>query len=138
VQAAGEQFVSCENSMGVVQASRGRLAPASEHLLSEPQIVARLAEATLGGRSHVDWRWLVADYDRIRAHIERVVPGFADYNRRVREPGGFYLPNAARVREFKTATGKAQFTVHELPRWELAAGEFLMLTMRSHDQFNTT
>jgi molybdopterin-dependent oxidoreductase alpha subunit len=138
VQATGEQFVSCENSMGVVQASRGRLAPASEHLLSEPQIVARLAVATLGGRSRVDWQWLAADYDRIRAHIERVVPGFDDYNRRVRAAGGFYLPNAARVREFKTATGKAQFTVHELPRWELAPGEFLMLTMRSHDQFNTT
>ncbi|HEX8180917.1 MAG TPA: FdhF/YdeP family oxidoreductase [Pyrinomonadaceae bacterium] len=138
VQAAGEQFVSCENSMGVVQASRGRLAPASEHLLSEPALVARLAAATLGPRSRVDWLALAADYDRIRAHIERVVPGFADYNRRVREPGGFYLPNAARVREFKTASGKAQFTVHPLPQHELAPGQFLMLTMRSHDQFNTT
>jgi molybdopterin-dependent oxidoreductase alpha subunit len=138
VQATGEQFVSCENSMGVVQASRGRLAPASEHLLSEPQIVARLAEATLGARSQMDWQSLVADYDRIRAAIERVVPGFDDYNRRVREAGGFYLPNAARAREFKTASGHAQFTVHALPRWELAPDEFLMLTMRSHDQFNTT
>ena len=138
VQATGEQFVSCENSMGVVQASRGRLAPASEHLLSEPMIVARLAAATLGARSSVDWLSLVADYDRIRDAIERIVPGFAAYNRRVREPGGFYLPNAAREREFKTASGKAQFTVHPLPRHELAPGQFLMLTMRSHDQFNTT
>ncbi|PYS90880.1 MAG: hypothetical protein DMF64_13830 [Acidobacteria bacterium] len=138
VQATGEQFVSCENSMGVVQASRGRLAPASEHLLSEPLIVARLATATLGARSSVDWLSLGADYDRIRAAIERVVPGFQDYNRRVRAPGGFYLPNAARERVFKTASGKAQFTIHQLPRHELAPGQFLMLTMRSHDQFNTT
>ncbi len=138
VQATGAQFVSCENSMGVVQTSRGRLTPASEHLLSEPMIVARLAAATLGARSSVDWLALTADYDRIRACIERVLPGFADYNRRVREPGGFYLPNAAREREFMTASGKAQFTVHPLPRNELAPGQFLMLTMRSHDQFNTT
>ena len=139
VQATGEQFVSCENSMGVVQASRGRLAPASEHLLSEPVIVARLAAATLGPRrSNVAWSELVADYDRIRAHIERVLPGFDDYNRRVRKRGGFYLPNGARVRDFKTKSGKAQFTVHELPQHELAPGQFLMLTMRSHDQFNTT
>ncbi len=138
VQATGEQFVTCENSMGVVQTSRGRLAPASEHLLSETLIVARLAVATLGARSRVDWLSLAADYDRIRASIERVLPGFDDYNRRVREPGGFYLPNGARVREFMTASGKAQFTVHPVPQNELAPGQFLMLTMRSHDQFNTT
>ena len=138
VQAGGAQFVSCENSMGVVQASEGRLEPASEHLLSEPQIVARLAAATLGARSRVEWAALASDYDQIRARIERVIPGFEDYNRRVREPGGFYLPNAARVREFKTKSGRAQFTVHPLPRHELAPGQFLMLTMRSHDQFNTT
>ncbi len=138
VQATGEQFVSCENSMGVVQASRGRLTPASEHLLSEPLLVARLAAATLGGRSSVDWLELAADYDRIRAGIERVLPGFDEYNRRVRTAGGFYLPNGAREREFMTASGKAQFTVHPLPHNELAPGQFLMLTMRSHDQFNTT
>jgi anaerobic selenocysteine-containing dehydrogenase len=137
-QAAGEQFVSCENSMGVVQASRGRLEPASEHLLSEPLIVARLAAATLGPRSTVDWLALGANYDRVRTHIERVLPGFKDYNRRVREPGGFYLPNAAREREFKTASGKAQFTVHPLSRHKLAPGQFMMMTIRSHDQFNTT
>ncbi len=137
-QAAGEQFVSCENSMGVVQMSRGNLAPASEHLLSEPMIVARLAEATLGARGNVNWAELAADYDLIRAAIERTIPGFDDYNRRVREPGGFYLPNLARRREFKTASGKAEFTVHPLPRHDLAPGEFLMMTIRSHDQFNTT
>jgi molybdopterin-dependent oxidoreductase alpha subunit len=138
VQAAGEQFVSCENSMGVVQTSRGNLEPASEHLLSEPSIVARLARATLGDRTTVGWEALAADYDLIRERIERVVPGFDDYNRRVRDPAGFYLPNLARERKFKTASGRAEFTVHPLPRLELKPGEFLMMTVRSHDQFNTT
>jgi molybdopterin-dependent oxidoreductase alpha subunit len=138
VQASGEQFVSTENSMGVVQMSRGVLEPASPHLLSEPMIVATLARATLGAHSSVKWEWLVADYDRIRDAIERVIPGFDRYNVRVREPGGFYLPNKARVREFLTATGKANFTVHPLPRRELARGQLLLTTVRSHDQFNTT
>jgi molybdopterin-dependent oxidoreductase alpha subunit len=137
-QAKGEQFVSAENSMGVVQSSRGNLPPASLELLSEVMIVARLAEATLDGRGGVDWRELAADYDLIRERISRVVVGFENYNERVRRPGGFYLPNLAREREWKTASGKAQFTVHELPRHELAPGQFLMMTIRSHDQFNTT
>ena len=138
VQASGEQLVSTENSMGVVQMSRGVLAPASEQLLSEPTIVARLARATLGTRGTADWEWLVADYDRIRDAIERVIPGFDRYNERVRAPGGFYLPNRARVREFLTPTGKANFTVHPLPRAELAPGQLMLTTVRSHDQFNTT
>ncbi len=138
VQSGGEQFLSVENSMGVVHQTRGSLDPASEHLLSEPAIVARLARAVLGERSSVDWDYLVEDYDRIREHISRVVPGFEDYNRRVREPSGFYLPNAAREGIFKTATGKANFTVHPLPVVKLEPGQFLMMTMRSHDQFNTT
>ncbi|MGB7925768.1 MAG: FdhF/YdeP family oxidoreductase [Pyrinomonadaceae bacterium] len=137
-QATGSQFVSTENSMGVVQMSRGRLRPASPHLLSEPAIIARLARATLGPRSAVDWAGLVADYDRIRDHIERVIPGFEDYNRRVREPSGFYLPNLARERQFITDTGRANFTVHEIPHHHLAQGQYLMMTIRSHDQFNTT
>lgn len=138
VEACGQQFVSCENSMGVVQASRGSLEPASQHLLSEPMIVARLAAETLGKRSKVDWLKLAGDYDLIRSSIERVVPGFEDYNRRVRSPGGFYLPNGARERRFQTSTGKAHFTVHTLPQHRLLDGQFLMMTMRSHDQFNTT
>jgi molybdopterin-dependent oxidoreductase alpha subunit len=137
-QAAGVQFVSTENSMGVVQSSRGVNRPASEHLLSEPAIVARLAEATFGARGSVDWAGLVEDYDRVRDLIERVIPGFAGYNRRVREPGGFYLPNAAREGRFNTSTGKAVFTVHPIPKNELRDGEFVMMTVRSHDQFNTT
>jgi len=137
-QAAGTQFVTTENSMGVVQISRGSLEPASPELLSEPQIVARLARATFEHRTNVDWEEFAGDYDKIRDVIEYVVPGFDDYNRRVREPGGFYLPNAARDRVFKTASGKARFTVHELPQHQLDADQFLMMTIRSHDQFNTS
>jgi molybdopterin-dependent oxidoreductase alpha subunit len=138
VQASGEQLVSTENSMGVVQMSRGVLDPASPHLLSEPAIVASLARATLGQRSSVDWDGLVGDYDRIRDAIERVIPGFERYNERVREPGGFYLPNKARTREFLTATGKANFTLHPLPRLAVGPRQLVLTTVRSHDQFNTT
>ena len=122
VQQTGPQFVTTENSMAVVQASRGFLAPASDQLLSEPAIVTRLASATLGNRSVTKWQELIADYDRIRDHIEKVVPGFDDYNVRVRRPGGFYLPNPARERIFRTATNRALFTVHELPIHDLEAG----------------
>jgi molybdopterin-dependent oxidoreductase alpha subunit len=139
VQAGGEQFVSVEDSMGVVHASRGVLEPASSHLLSEPAIIGRLARATLGDRTTVDWEGLTADYDRIRDHIERVVPGFEAYNRRVRHPGGFYLPNGVRdERRFDTPSGKARFTVHPIPRHRLLPGQYLLMTIRSHDQFNTT
>jgi molybdopterin-dependent oxidoreductase alpha subunit len=138
LQATGPQFITTENSMAVVEGWQGRLTPASEHLLSEPAIVAGLAKAVLGNRSTVDWDNLTADYDRIRDHIERVVPDFEDYSRRARHPGGFYLPNPIRNREFKTEDGLAHFTVHPLPIHELKPGQFLMMTMRSHDQFNTT
>jgi len=137
-QETGPQFVSTENSMGVVQMSQGTLQPASPHLLSEAQIVSRLARTTLGRRSSVDWEGLASDYDQIRVKIERIVPGFEDYNVRVREPGGFYLPNAARERVFNTNSGKAKFTIHELPRHNLIENQFLMMTIRSHDQFNTS
>ncbi len=137
-QKSGPQFVSTENSMGVVQMSQGTLGPVSPDLLSEPQLVAHLARATLERRTNVDWDALANDYDLIREKIERVVPGFQDYNLRVREPGGFYLPNAARERVFDTRSGKAMFTVHELPKRQLGPGQFLMMTIRSHDQFNTT
>ncbi|MCU0683061.1 MAG: FdhF/YdeP family oxidoreductase [Polyangiaceae bacterium] len=137
-QAAGRQFVSCENSMGVVQSSQGELEPASEHLLSEPAIVARLARATLGARSRVDWAALSADYDLVRERVERVVPGFENYNARVRRPGGFYLPNAAREGSFRTATGLARFRTTPLEAPELRPRELVLMTIRSHDQFNTT
>jgi molybdopterin-dependent oxidoreductase alpha subunit len=137
-QGSGPQFITTENSMAVVEGWQGRLPPASEHLLSEPAIVVGLAKAVLGTRSSVDWDGLLANYDRIRVHIEHVVPGFEDYNQRARQPGGFYLPNPIRKLEFKTDDGRAHFTVHDLPRHDLKPGQFLMMTMRSHDQFNTT
>lgn len=138
-QASGPQFVSTENSMGVVEMSRGRTAPASDQLLSEPAIVCRLAKATLGSRSKQDWDGYCADYDRIRDAIAKSIPGFEDYNRRVREAGGFYLPNQPRAGDFSnTPTKKANFTVHPLADHALGKNELVMTTVRSHDQFNTT
>ncbi|MBA2663399.1 MAG: FdhF/YdeP family oxidoreductase [Bradymonadaceae bacterium] len=137
LQDSKPQFVTVENSMGVVHASRGRLAPASEHLLSEPAIVAKLAMATLADCA-LDWQSLIDDYDRIRDLIERTIDGFEDFNQRVRTPFGFTLPNAARERRFETATQKANFTVHRLPDDVLLPGQLLMMTIRSHDQYNTT
>ncbi|HEU5028760.1 MAG TPA: FdhF/YdeP family oxidoreductase [Spirillospora sp.] len=137
-QASGPQFVSVEDSMGMVHASRGRLAPASEHLLSEVAIVCRLARATLPG-SGIGWDAMERDYDVIRDHVSRVVPGFADYNARVRAPSGFTLPHAPRdERRFPTATGKANLTVNELEVLRVPEGRLLLQTVRSHDQYNTT
>ncbi len=134
-----EQFVSTENSMGVVQSSQGVLKPCSDLLLSEPAIVAGIAQATLGARSKVDWAGMTENYDLIRDRIAEVIPGFDDYNKKVREPAGFYLPNGPRERDFSKAKGgKAQFTLNKLPQWNLAADQYLMMTIRSHDQFNTT
>jgi molybdopterin-dependent oxidoreductase alpha subunit len=138
LQHDGEQFVSTESSTGVVQMSKGILSPCSENVLSEPAIITHLAEATLGGRSKVDWASMRANYDNIRFAIQETVPGFENYNERVREPGGFYLPNGARLREFNTDVGKAKFTVNPLPRRELPEGYFALTSLRSHDQFNTT
>ncbi len=137
-QANGMQFVTTENSMGVVQKSQGRLPPASSRLLSEPAIVANLAVATLAKRTATDWLGLVANYDRIRERIERVIPGFKDYNQRVRQPGGFYLPNGPRDRNFTTPDGKAHFTVNPARTNHLEPGQLVMMTIRTHDQFNTT
>lgn len=138
LQATGPQFVSCENSMGVVQMSKGVLEPASSDLRSEVWIVTQLAKAVLGDKSATDWAALASDYDRIRDKIERTIPGFEDYNRRVREAGGFYLPNAPREGKFPTYNKKANFTVHPLPKHELAPNQFVLMTIRTHDQFNTT
>ena len=137
IQNGQEQFVSCENSMGVVQSSQGVLSPPSKHLLSEVRIVAELAKATLKN-SKIDWEGLASNYDNIRAAIEKVIPGFEQYNEKVRKPGGFYLPNGAREGKFNTTSGKAEFTVIDLPKHELAEDEFVMMTIRSHDQYNTT
>jgi molybdopterin-dependent oxidoreductase alpha subunit len=137
-QASGDQFVTVEDSMGIINPSRGHLEPASKELRSEPAIVAGLAKATLGTRGRIDWNELAANYDRVRDHIERVVPGFENYNARARS-GFFYLPNAARdERKFNNPEGKAKFIVSKLEVPRLNPGEYLMTTIRSHDQFNTT
>ncbi|SHN18759.1 FdhF/YdeP family oxidoreductase [Chitinophaga sp. CF418] len=138
VQQGQKQFVTCENSMGVIQMSKGNLPPVSSHLLSEPVIVCRLAIATLGERSSVSWQHYMQHYDYIREDIEKVIPGFNNYNTRVRHPGGFYLPNNARDGRFNTSTGKANFNVANVTVQDLAADEYMMMTIRSHDQFNTT
>lgn len=137
-QKSGLQFVSVEDTTGVIHRSLGVLEPASDELKSEPAIIAGIAQATLNGKTKVDWQDLIEDYDRIRERIERVVPGFTQYNARVREPGGFYLPNGPRQGKFNTPSGRAQFTVHEIPRHDLTGGKLLLTTIRSHDQFNTT
>ncbi|HEV2147624.1 MAG TPA: FdhF/YdeP family oxidoreductase [Longimicrobiaceae bacterium] len=138
VQASGPQLVTVEDSMSVVHPSRGRNAPASPHLRSEPAIVAGLAKAALDPVPSVDWDALAADYDRIRDAVERTIPGFDDYNRRVREPGGFVLRHPAAHREWKTATGKAELVAVPLPDVRLEPGELRLFTIRSHDQYNTT
>lgn len=138
VQADGPQFVTVENSMGIVHTSRGNLPPASRDLLSEPMIVARLAEACFGTDHPVGWSNLADNYDRIRDKIEACVAGFDDYNRRVRDDNGFALPNAAREGKFDTSDGKAHFTVHPIPSHDLDDDELMMMTLRSHDQYNTT
>lgn len=135
-----EQFISCENSMGVVQMSKGVLKPVSEHLMNENQIVCNLAKATLGNRSVVDWDKYAQSYDAVRDAIAKVIPGCEDYNQKVRLPGGFYLPNAAREGKFITEKNGSvvPFNIAPLPKNELAADEYHMATIRSHDQFNTT
>jgi len=136
VQAAGPQFVTVEDSMSMVHRSQGVLEPASSELRSEPWIVAQLGRALHGDR--VAWGELVGDYDRIRDAIERVVPGFDAYNRRVREPSGFQLPNAGRDRTFGPIGGRAKFTIATPPDLALPPGRLRMMTIRSHDQYNTT
>jgi len=131
-------FLTVENSMGVVHQSKGQLTPASPHLLSEPEIVARTAAATLGSRACIDYPATAQDYDQIRQLIERVVPGFEDFNARVRQPGGFYLPNTARDLQWDVPGGKAILFTHPLSCVELQADQLLLQTFRSHDQFNTT
>ncbi|GAB3714132.1 FdhF/YdeP family oxidoreductase [Spirosoma flavus] len=138
IQATGEQFVSCESTTGVVAQSHGVVDPVVDTLKSEVAIIAELAKATLNGKSTVDWDSLVANYDRIRDLIGQVVPGHEQYNQKVRKPGGFYIPNGPRVREFKTKDGKAHFTINTPSHHDLQTGELLLMTIRSHDQFNTT
>ncbi len=137
VQASGPQFVTVEDSMSVVHRSQGSLYPASPQLRSEPAIVAGLGRALCG--EVLPWDALVADYDRTRELIEAVVPGFDDFNRRVRTPRGFVLRNAARERDWAgVGGGKARLVVNHAPDLRLPPGRLRMMTIRSHDQYNTT
>ncbi|GHJ38294.1 FdhF/YdeP family oxidoreductase [Streptomyces sp. TS71-3] len=139
LQGGGEQFVTVEDSMGMVHASRGRLEPASAHLLSEPAIVCRLARRVLGHESLTPWEEFEKDYAAVRDRIARVIPGFEDFNARVAAPEGFALPHAPRdERRFPTTTGRANFTSAEVEYPHLPQGRLLLQTLRSHDQYNTT
>lgn len=131
------QFVSVENSMGVVHTTQGLLQPPSEFVESEPVIVANIAKATLT-QDKVDWDFLIEDYSRIRDLIEKTIAGFENYNERLKKPLGFELPNGARTGNFTTPNKKANFTVNKVSENNCEADEFLMMTTRSHDQFNTT
>jgi molybdopterin-dependent oxidoreductase alpha subunit len=138
-QPAGKQFVTVEDSMSVVHASRGTLPPASPQLRSEVRIVSEIARRTLEDRLAIPWEAFADDYSLIRERIERVVPGCYDYQKRVEQPGGFVLDHPVRDRrEFPTATGKGNFTVNHLEVLRLPPGRLLLQTLRSHDQFNTT
>lgn len=137
-QASGEQFVSTESTMLNVQMSKGIFEPGSPYLRSEVWIVAQMAKSVLGNKSSVDWDAMCGDYDLIRDAISRVVPGCEDYNRRIRVPGGFYMPNQPNEGRFPTPSGKALFRTSELSKIDLPPGRLLLTTIRSHDQFNTT
>ena len=148
IQASGPQGVTVEDSMSMVHLSAGINAPASEHLLSEPMIVARLAKATLP-HSKTPWLDLVADYRLIRDRIEAVFDDFAAFNERIAVPGGFRLRNTASERHWATASGKAEFRAHPVPRDSFAHRArvnpahrdtvvLTLATVRSHDQYNTT
>ncbi|WP_028103672.1 FdhF/YdeP family oxidoreductase [Pseudoduganella violaceinigra] len=148
-QAGGRQFVSVEDTASMVHASAGRGDPASAKLRSEPHIVTELARHTLG-ESQLPWQAMGSDYAVTRELIEKVaqtaVAGFEQYNERITQPRGFHLPNSARLREWKTASGKAQFTAIALPRDTImgraraAFGDAVLClaTVRAHRQYNTT
>jgi molybdopterin-dependent oxidoreductase alpha subunit len=137
VQESGKQFVTVENSMGIVHTSNGGLKPVSSNLRSEPWIVAALATATLDDDR--DWMELVANYDNIRTLMSKALSGFENYNERVRNPEGFALPNPPRdSRTFSTPDEKAHFIAHDLPDVSIPSGKYVMMTIRSHDQYNTT
>jgi anaerobic selenocysteine-containing dehydrogenase len=136
IQGGKLQVSSAEDSMGIVNPTRGSFDPVSEHLRSDVEILVRTARILFGDQSPVDWKSLL-DQARVRNHIERVIPGFEDFNARLAR-GAFYLPNGARERTFKTSDGKAHFTVCGMPDHALGPHELLMTTVRTHDQFNTT
>ncbi|MEX2565120.1 MAG: FdhF/YdeP family oxidoreductase [Cyclobacteriaceae bacterium] len=138
ITSKGPQFVSTEDTAGRIRMSQGDLTPTSNELKSEVAIVCGLAESTLIGKSNTNWSSYAEDYDLIREKIEEVIPGFSEFNQRIRKLGGFYLPNGAREGKFHTPTGKAQITVNSLAPQNPNPAPFILMTVRSHDQFNTT
>jgi len=139
VKGGKPQFVTVEDSMSVVHRSQGAHTPATEDLRSEPWIVCALAAATLGEGVPLKWSALARNHDLIRDEIQAVIPGFNDFNERVRTPDGFVLPNGARDgARFATLDGRAKFSVDTTPTWTVPEDSFLMMTIRTHDQFNTT
>ena len=142
IQATGRQAVSMEDSLSHIFGSLGKVTPASEALKSEPAIVAGIAKATLEPNPKVDWDGWVGDYAVVRDLIEATYPDqFRDYNRQLFKPGGFYKGNAARLREWETESGKAEFTAPTTMSavgFDDAEGRYRLITMRSNDQFNTT
>ncbi|CAM3012200.1 FdhF/YdeP family oxidoreductase [Vibrio diazotrophicus] len=145
VQAHGPQGVTVEDTFSMVHISYGQLKPRSEHLRSEPAIIAGIAHATLGGHP-IDWNWAIQDYARIRDLISETIPGFTDFNQKLRNPGGFHLVNSAAERKWNTPSGKAQFSDSPLPKQLINEAvleqgnkpDLILQTMRSHDQYNTT
>lgn len=140
MQLTGKQSITVEDSMSMVHASAGKLKPASPELLSEPAIVAGMAKATLTN-SKVNWLELVTDYDLIRDLIEETLPGFENYNERIRKPGGFRMPLPPTERVWPTPTGKAMFSLFEgVDENAKGVGDntLRLVTLRSHDQYNTT
>ncbi|HYZ17077.1 MAG TPA: FdhF/YdeP family oxidoreductase [Candidatus Acidoferrum sp.] len=136
-QASGLQFGTVENTVSEVSASRGFLPPTSPNVRSEPAIVAGMAAATLRGKHALDWNALVANYDRIRDHASRVVSGFEKFNERVRSSEPFYAPVGPKERVFPTASGRANFTVNPISTLRIEPDQYIMMTIRTHDQFNT-
>ena len=133
-----QQFVTTENSMGVVQMSKGNLDPISTELKSEPTLISELALKLFHHDSSAHWKNYIIHYDFIRNDIARTIPGFENFNQKVRKLGGFYLPNSTRERNINLESGKAPFTISEHINQSLEEGELMLMTIRSHDQFNTT
>ena len=134
-----QQFVTVEDSMGIVHTSTGALPPPSPEVRSEVAIVSGLAHALFGQDHPVAWTTLGGGNDHIRDHIANVIPGFAGFNSRVRVPGGFTLPHPPRdSRTFPTPDGKAQFTPTTVVPLTAVDGQLMLQTLRSHDQYNTT
>ena len=136
----GRQFVTVENSMGVVHSSTGTFKPASNLLKSEPAIVSGIGGAIESRleRSGIPWQNLSEDYDLIRNLIEKTIPGFDEYNVRIKSKSGFYLPNPPRdSRTFPTENGYANFVSNDIS-FAKSSNKFMMMTIRSHDQYNTT